>query len=345
MRARLKAFRIYMDERSLPSRRFKPLQLKPFPLVAILGPTGTGKSELGLALAQVFHGEIINCDSVQVYRGLQIGSAKLPLEARRGITHHLLDILSPDEELTAGAYSRLARAVLETLRVAQKLPVVVGGTGFYLKALLDGLSPAPGRDERLRARLKNIALRRPPTLHRFLRSRDLEAASCIHPNDHQKLIRAVELTLLAAQPATKTQSLPRDSLRGFNVLKLGLAPRRSLLYERLNQRSARMFDCGLIAETKAVLGAGFSPAAKPLQAVGYKQAMAVLTKQMDIGEAMQECQTKTRQYAKRQITWFKREPDVNWLSGFGDESYIQQQALEVTDKFLRESVGWTVDGK
>jgi tRNA dimethylallyltransferase len=313
------------------------LQIKASPLVVVLGPTGAGKSELALALAEAFRGEIINCDSVQVYRGLQVGSAKLPVETRRGIPHHLIDILSPDQELTAAAYSHLAREVIENLRTRQKLSIVVGGTGFYLKALLDGLSPAPSRDERLRARLGNIAARRPLALHRFLRTRDPEAAVRIHSNDHQKLIRAIELTLLTGRPATKTQSLPRDSLRGFDVLKLGLAPQRTLLYEHLNQRSVHMFENGLIAETKAILDAGVSPAAKPLQSLGYKQAANVITNRMGIGEAIQECQAKTRQYAKRQITWFHREPDVNWLLGFGYENHIQQQSLQITDKFLRES--------
>ncbi|MGI8962756.1 MAG: tRNA (adenosine(37)-N6)-dimethylallyltransferase MiaA [Bryobacteraceae bacterium] len=321
--------------------RSEALQTKPSPLVVVLGPTGAGKSELGLALAEAFDGEIINCDSVQVYRGLQIGTAKLRVEARRGIPHHLIDILSPDQELTAAAYSHLARNAFDTLRITRKLAIVVGGTGFYLKALIEGLSPAPSRDERLRARLGNIAVRRPLALYRFLRSRDPEAASRIHPNDHQKLIRAIELTLLAGQPATITQSLPRNSLRGFEVLRLGLAPPRILLYERLNQRSAQMFESGLIEETEAILDAGFSPTAKPLQSLGYKQAMKVIANQMDVEEAIRECQTKTRQYAKRQITWFHREPNVNWLPGFGDRNEIQQLALAITEKFLRESY----DGK
>jgi tRNA dimethylallyltransferase len=314
------------------------LQIRISPLVVVLGPTGAGKSDLALILAEAFDGEIINCDSVQVYQGLQVGSAKLPMEARRGIPHHLIDILSPGQELTAGAYSQLARKTIDAVRIKEKLAIVVGGTGFYLRALLDGLSPAPSRDERLRARLANIAARRSLALYRFLRRRDPEAAKRIHPNDHQKLIRAIELTLLTGRPATKTQSLPRDSLQGFDVLKLGLGPARTLLYERLNQRSAHMFESGLIAETKAILDAGFSSTAKPLQSLGYKQAVSVLTNRLGIREAIQEYQTKTRQYAKRQITWFHREPDVTWLSGFGDEKDVQQQALELTGKFLRRSL-------
>jgi tRNA dimethylallyltransferase len=230
----------------------------------------------------------------------------------------------------------LARSVLEELRARQKIPIVVGGTGFYLKALLAGLSPAPSRDERLRARLGEIASRGPLVLHRLLQRRDQSAAARIHPNDHQKLIRAIELTLLAGRPATHTQSLPRDALQGVSVLKIGLVPNRILLYERLNQRSAHMFENGLIAETQGMLEAGISTRAKPLQSLGYKQAVNFITNQTTLCAAIQECQTRTRRYAKRQITWFRREPAVNWLTGFGDEERIQQQALQMTANFLSE---------
>ncbi len=307
-------------------------------MIVVLGPTGSGKSALGLALAEAFDGEIVNCDSIQVYRGLDIGSAKLSSELRRGIPHRLLDILSPGEELTAAAYSEVARRELVDLKRKGKLPVVVGGTGFYLKALLDGLSPAPGRNERIRARLRGIAVRQPLALSRFLRCRDPEAATRIHPNDSQKLIRAIELTIVVGQPATATQSLPRRGLEGFKALKFGLDPGRDLLYDRLNQRSARMFEDGLIDETRAILDAGHSPAVKPLQSLGYKQAIDVLTEKIDVAEAIREFQVKTRQYAKRQMTWFRREPNVNWLRGFGSEEQIQAQALQKTEAFLHHAI-------
>ncbi|HEX3683981.1 MAG TPA: tRNA (adenosine(37)-N6)-dimethylallyltransferase MiaA [Bryobacteraceae bacterium] len=299
-----------------------------WPLVAVLGPTGAGKSELALFLAEAFEGEILNCDSIQVYRGLDVGSAKLPLAARRSIPHHLIDIASVDCELTAGEYARRARQVLAEIRGRQRLPIVAGGTGFYLRALLDGLSPAPRRDEPLRTRLRALAERRPGVLHRFLRIHDPTAALRIHPNDRQKLIRAIELTLLAGQPATGVQSVARDRLQGFAVLKLGLAPDRALLRERLNTRSAALFRSGLLEETQTLLEAGFSPEAKPLQALGYKQALQILSGQVTLEQAIRECQTKTRQYAKRQMTWFRHEPDVVWLSGFGWNPVVQQQALD-----------------
>lgn len=304
------------------------------PLVVVLGPTGAGKSELAVALAESFCGEIVNCDSVQVYRGLDIGTAKLPLPARRGISHHLIDIVGPREDLTAGAYARLARQTLFEIVRRGRVPIVVGGTGFYLRALLHGLSPAPGRDENLRARLGRIAARRPAALHRLLQSKDSRAAARIHPNDLQKLIRALELTYLEGQPASAIQSRPRDALEGFAVLKLGLAPERNLLYARLNCRSERMFREGLLQEVAGLLDSGVMPDVKSLQSLGYKQAISVLKGSLSVEDAIRECQARTRQYAKRQLTWFRAEPDIVWLPGFGSDAEIQRQAVHITRLFL-----------
>jgi tRNA dimethylallyltransferase len=196
------------------------------------------------------------------------------------------------------------------------------------------LSPAPTRDRALRERLDARAAHRPLVLHRFLRRYDPVAAARIHANDHQKLIRAIELTLLAAQPASQTQNAPRDPLRGSATLKLGLSPERHLLYDRLNQRCCRMFEQGLLAETEALLGAGFSPDLKALQSLGYKQALQHLSGNLSYKDAVVECQTRTRQYAKRQLTWFRREPNVEWLAGFGTEGSVQQTALELSSRFL-----------
>jgi tRNA dimethylallyltransferase len=307
--------------------------------VIVLGPTGAGKSDLGLALAGAFGGEIVNCDSIQVYRGLEIGCAKVPPAERRGIRHHLIDIIDLDQDLTAGSYSRLAREVISAIQLDGRLPIVVGGTGFYLRALLDGLSPAPLRDANLRCRLTGLARRRPSALHRFLRKHDPEAAARIHPNDHQKLIRAIEMTWLTRQPATAIQNRPRDSMRGISTLKIGLNPARSALYGRLHERCTWMFHTGLLAEAQAVLDSGVSPEVKPLQSLGYKQAVKFLTAQIPIEKALQECQMKTRQYAKRQLTWFRREPDVHWLHGFGTDESLQQTALELTSAFLKSFHG------
>ncbi len=310
------------------------IALNPAPLLVVLGPTGAGKSALALHLAQALHGEIVNCDSVQVYSGLEIGSAKLPPRERRGIPHHLLDIVEPGGELTAGAYASLARAALGDLKARAVLPIVAGGTGFYLRALLDGLSPAPARDSQLRVRLAALTRRRPTALHRFLRRHDPASAARIHENDHQKLIRAIELTRLAGQPASRVQSLPRPGLTGFRVLQIGLQPPRDLLHEALDARSEEMFRGGLIEETRALLDSGLDPRAKSLQSLGYKQAVEFLNGRLPLADAVRECQTKTRQYAKRQMTWFRADPAIHWLSGFGFDPVVREEALRLAHQFL-----------
>ncbi len=274
-------------------------------LIVIVGPTGSGKSVLALELADRLNGEIVNYDSVQLYRGLDIGSAKVPIHQRRGIPHHLIDVAEPTADLTAGSYARLCRPVLSEIAQRGRVPILVGGTGFYLRALLDGLSPAPPRNPQLRARLAALALRRPLALHRFLRRYDSAAAGRVHFNDHQKLIRAIELCPAGAAP--------REPLQGFSIQKFGLAPDRQLLYANINARAEYMFGNGLIEETEALLAAGTSPDAKSLQSLGYRQAVQVLRNQMPLVEAIRQCQTKTRQYAKRQLTWFRSEANVTWF--------------------------------
>jgi tRNA dimethylallyltransferase len=302
-----------------------------YPLIAILGPTGAGKSDLAVFLAQALcgeaNGEIVNCDSVQVYRGLDIGSAKTPHAARLGIPHHLIDIVDPGADLTAGEYARIARQLLEDAKAREALPILAGGTGFYLRALIDGLSPMPGRDEDLRVRLSAIARRRPLALHRILRLRNPVHAARIHPNDHQKLIRAIEVISQAEMP-------PRQPLTGFRVLKLALNPERTELYVRLNQRCEAMFANGLLEETSQLLASGVPSNAKSLQSLGYKQALQVLEAGMPLALALNECQTKTRQYAKRQLTWFRAESGVEWLNGFGTDPAIQTAALIRIREFL-----------
>jgi tRNA dimethylallyltransferase len=238
----------------------------------------------------------------------------------------LLDIAEPDKHVTAGDYARQAAVALNEIRARGVLPMLTGGTGFYLRALLNGLSPAPPRNQELRARLHALVQRRPGALHRFLKQLDAAAAARIHPNDHQKLMRAIEIAGQA--PA------PRQGLTGFRTLKIGLQPPRALLYEKLNRRAAWMFEHGLLAETKALLETGIAPRAKALDSLGYRQAVEVLTAGMPLAQAMEECQRKTRQYAKRQMTWFRAEPEIHYLTGFGSEPSIQQQAALLVKAFL-----------
>ncbi len=287
---------------------------------------------MALALAAKLTGEIVNFDSVQVCRGLDIGSAKLSPSERKNIPHHLIDIADPGVGLTAGMYASLGREAAAEIAGRGFVPIFVGGTGFYLRALLDGLSPAPPANPSLRNRLTELAGRRPLALFRYLAWFDPSVAGRIHPNDHQKLIRAVELARQAKRPPSG--HLPRHSLSGFVFLKIGLDPDRSLLKSRIDVRTRRMFEVGLLEETKALIANGTPPRSKALQSIGYRQAVSVLTDGLDLETAIRDCQTKTRQYAKRQMTWFGQEAGVRWLRGFGEDPSIQQTALAWCQEFL-----------
>jgi tRNA dimethylallyltransferase len=305
------------------------------PLVAVAGPTGSGKSGLALAIAAAFGGEVVNCDSLQVYRYFDIGTAKLPLEDRRGIPHHLMDIANPDELFTAGEYARLARAAVAEISGRGRLPVVAGGTGFYLRALLDGLFEGPMRDQTLRDRLAAREARRPGSLHRLLRRFDPESAGKIHANDVPKVTRAVEVCLVTRRPVSQMYREGRDALRGYRTLKIGLSPDRDALYQSLDVRCAAMFQSGLMDEVQRILAMGYPAACKPFESHGYKQALQLLSGELSPKEAVFYAQRNTRNYAKRQMTWFRKEADMEWLKGFGDVA--EPQALQRVRLFLNVS--------
>jgi len=308
------------------------VQLKP--VVAIAGPTGAGKSELALRVAEEFGGEVVNCDSLQIYRYFDIGTAKLAPAEMRCVPHHLIDILDPDQIFTAGEYARLGRAALAAISSRGRLPVVAGGTGFYLRALFEGLFPGPARDTALRQRLAARERRRCGSLHRLLRRFDTAAAVRIHPHDVPKVMRALEVCLLARRPVTEMFREGRDRLVGFSTLKMGLAPDRDELYRRLDERCRRMFESGLVEEVQAILDRGFSAEAKPFEAHGYRQAVQMLRGELNAKEALFYAQRNTRNYAKRQMTWFRKELDLEWLAGFGDEPHIQDRAFARVREFL-----------
>ena len=301
-------------------------------LLVIVGPTGSGKTALSLALAQHCGGEIVNCDSVALYRGFEIGTAKPSPTERAQVPHHLLDVIDPAAAFTAGDYAKAARAVVAEIAARGRLPIVVGGTGLYLRALLQGLFAGPNRSEELRARLREIAGRKGSAhLQRILMRLDPEAAGKIHPNDAPKLIRALEVCLKSRQKMSALWQRGREPLRGFRVLRIGLDPERSALYARINQRARSMFDSGLVEET-AQLVERHGACAPPLQSLGYKQALALLRGEADRESAIRAAQQAHRNYAKRQMTWFRREPDVHWLHGFGDDPKIQEHALAVVQE-------------
>jgi tRNA dimethylallyltransferase len=297
------------------------------PLVAIVGPTGSGKSDLALRVAEEMGGEIVNCDSLQIYRYFDIGSAKMPVAQRRGIPHYMLDVADPDELFSAGEFARRSRPVLEEISGRGRLPIVVGGTGFYLRALLDGLFPGPERDAALRARLAALEARRPASLHRLLRRFDPAAAERIHARDVHKLIRALEVCLLTRQRLSTAFATGRDSLEGYRTLKIGLNPAREALYQRLDARCRGMFEGGLVDEVRRILLLGFAPEVKPLEAHGFRQALQFMRGELSYQEALLQAQRNTRRYAKRQWTWFRRESGVEWVDGFGDQPATQNAAL------------------
>jgi tRNA dimethylallyltransferase len=305
-------------------------------LIVLVGPTASGKTALALHLAQKLSqilapAEILSCDSVAVYRGLEIGSAKPTPAERARVPHHGLDLYWPNEPCTAGDYARHARRALAAIRSRNALPIVVGGTGLYLRALLEGLAPAPQRDEPLRDRLRSSSARHAnrPWLHRILQRLDPIAAALIHPNDEPKLIRSIEVTLAARQPQSQQWQAGREPLQGFRALHLGVGngpALRTALYQRIDTRAAAMFTRGLVAET-AALRAQYGDACRPLTSLGYAQAMGELRGELTRQEAVAAAQLGHRHYAKRQLTWFRRDPATHWLPGFGDDPAIQAGAL------------------
>jgi tRNA dimethylallyltransferase len=283
------------------------------PLIVLCGPTASGKTALALALADAFSGEIVSCDSVAVYRGMEIGTAK---------------------PFTAGDYSRLAREAIAGITQRARTPIVAGGTGLYLRALLDGLFPAPQRDEPLREKLRHRSGKNPAQLHRILTRLDPAAAAKIHANDMPKLIRAIEVTLAARQPITEQWEQPRNALTGHRVLRLGLNPAREALYERINRRAAEMFDRGLVEETTQLVEYyGFD--CRPLTSLGYMQSVQVLRGEITHDAAVAATAQGHRNYAKRQLTWFRKDTAIHWLGGFGSDSEMQSEAVALVGKHLR----------
>jgi tRNA dimethylallyltransferase len=298
-------------------------------LVVLLGPTASGKTALSLKLAGRFNGEIISCDSVAVYRDFEIGTAKPTAAERERVPHHCIDIISPDRDYSAGDYQRDGRAAIAEISARGRLPIVTGGTGLYLRALLEGLFDGPQRSERLRARLRRSAKRHGPGwLSRVLGRLDPAAAGRIHANDTPKLIRAIEVSLKEQRPITEAWTAGAAPLTGYRVLRIGLAPERAALYARIDARAAAMFERGLVAETTRLM-AKYGGGRRLFDALGYRQARQQLAGELTEAQAIEAAQRGHRNYAKRQFTWFRREPEVRWLAGFGDDPAIQQAATEL----------------
>src|SRR5580658_829552 len=299
------------------------------PLVAVVGPTASGKSSLGVWLAEQFGGEVLACDSTQLYRGFDIGTAKPGLAERRGIPHHLIDSLTPSEAATAGGYRQMALVVLEDLRSRGGLPVLTVGTGLYLRALLEGLADVPQRSEELRERLRASAEEHGAGyLHRLLKRLDPETAGKIAAADEQKLIRAIEVCVLTRRPVSEVHRSGRKPLEGWRAVKIGLMPPREALYERIRARTDAMLAHGWMEEVRGLVQSGLPEHAKPFDFIGYRELREVLRGEKDLEEARAAIQQATRRYSKRQLTWFRKDPGVHWFAGFGDDPRVQGEVQE-----------------
>jgi len=283
-------------------------------LIALVGPTASGKSRLALRLALAHGGEIVSCDSLQVYRGLDVGSAKPTLEERRRVPHHLVDVVDPDEPFSAADYARRARSVLRSIRERGGAPIVVGGTGLYLRALLRGLFAGPSRDEALRARLSGIAARHgQDRLHRWLARVDPASAARIEPADRVRVVRALEVFHKTGRPLSGHHQAGAEPLRGFDVRLLGLAPPREALRAAVEARTQRMLAEGLVEETRRLLER-YGPDVRPLRSIGYRQAVAVVRGTLEVEPARRAIVKETMRYAKRQMTWFRHQEQVAWCA-------------------------------
>lgn len=311
-------------------------ELPELPLLVIVGPTASGKSVLAVWLAEQLGGEVVACDSTQLYRGFDIGTAKPTREERRGVAHHLVDVLDGNEESTAGGYRERAVEVLKDLRTRKKLPLFTVGTGLYLRALLEGLAEVPQRSEELRERLwASVAAHEPGYLHRMLRRFDQASAEKIAPADEQKLVRAIEVCLLTKKKLSEVHQGGRKPLEGWRAMKIGLMPARESLYQRVHARTESMLTRGWLEEVRGLLASGIPESAKAFDFIGYRELRGVLRGEMGLEEARAAIRQATRRYAKRQMTWFRREKRVQWLTGFGDEAEIQKEALEKVRTELR----------
>ncbi|MDQ6651872.1 MAG: tRNA (adenosine(37)-N6)-dimethylallyltransferase MiaA [Acidobacteriota bacterium] len=302
----------------------------PSPVIAIVGPTASGKSTLGIEVALRLGGEIINCDSVQVYQGIQIATAKVPVEERKGVPHHLIDFVSPGINYTAGDWARVAAATIEDVENRGRVPILVGGTGLYLRALRNPFFPSPQTDEDVRRRINELRERRGAVhLHHLLRRLDPQSAAELYPRDWPRVQRAIEVRLQTGKPMSLQKGErpePHESIRRMRVLVLN--PPRDQLYQRINERTEKHFSAGLVAEVENLLAQGVPANSNALGAHGYRRVVEYLDGERDFPTAIEQTKLDVRHYAKRQLTWFRREPGVEWFAGFGEDERLQQSVLK-----------------
>ncbi len=300
----------------------------PRPIIAISGPTASGKSELGIALALRMGGEIINCDSVQVYREIEIATAKVPLRERRGVPHHLIDFVAPEINYTAGEWAREALRKIEEVEARGRLALLVGGTGFYLRALREPFFESQPTNERLRARLTRFRERHGASrLHAMLRRLDPQSSERLHPHDWSRVQRALEVYFQTGRPLSAQQPhRPSPPALTARIRLFALNPPRAELYRRINERAEAHFRAGLIEEVRRLLEQGVPAPSNALGAHGYRRVVEYLRGERSFESAVEQTKLDVRHYAKRQLTWFRREPGVEWLGGFGDDPQVQERA-------------------
>lgn len=300
------------------------------PVIAIVGPTASGKSSLGIEVALQLNGEIINCDSVQVYQEIEIATAKVPFDERKGVPHHLIDFVSPNVNYTAGEWAREAATTIEEIESRGRVPLLVGGTGFYLRALRQPFFVSPPTDESLRERLTRIRDKHGPEhLHRLLSRVDPVAARQLYPRDWPRVQRAIEVYFQTGRSIVDQKPdrpEPHESSRRLRILALN--PPRAELYERINTRTEAHFRAGLVDEVRDLLARGFSPNSNALGAHGYRRVVEYLRDERDLASAIEETKLDVRHYAKRQLTWFRHEADVEWFDGFGEENSVVETVLK-----------------
>ena len=302
--------------------------------IVILGPTASGKSRLALTLAPLFRGEIVSCDALQVYRYMNVGTAKASKADQDGVRHHMIDVQDPESDFSAGDYQRMARDVIRGIHGRGGVPFVVGGSGFYLRALIEGLFQGPARSEELRVRMRNIIRRKKSAvLYRYLGRVDPLSAERISPNDSERIIRAYEVYLMTGKTITSWQQQPRDAFAGSRWLKIGIDLPREQLYRRINQRVDEMFAGGLLEEARELL-LRFPRQGPALKAIGYRQAIDYLDGKLTLPHAVEETQKVSRHYAKRQLTWFRSDPDIVWLDGRLDWPELQDKAAALITEWL-----------
>ena len=300
------------------------------PVIAIVGPTASGKSTLGIDVALKLNGEIINCDSVQVYQEIQVATAKVPLAERKGVPHHLIDFVPPSINYTAVEWAREAAKKIEEIESRGRIPLLVGGTGFYLRALRRPFFVSPQTDESLRRRLNRMReARGPEHLHRVLRRLDRRAAEQLFPRDWPRVQRAIEVYLQTGRSIVDQKDERPEAHESARRLRiLALNPPRAELYARINERTEAHFQAGLIEEVKELLNRGVPPESNALGAHGYRRVVEYLQGKRDLPSAIEQTKLDVRHYAKRQLTWFRHEAGVEWFSGFGDEKSVLDAVLQ-----------------